>query len=61
LSSLVICSFVTSFSKLLFAINLEYWFLGTSDFVCVDISDGDRMFLFLIGGLLLSANMLYQH
>jgi ABC-type sulfate transport system permease component len=62
LSNLIICSFVTSFSKFLFGHNLAYWFLGSSDFVYVDISDGDygRSF-FLIGVLLLSVNAVCQH
>jgi len=33
--------FGTNFNKLLFACNLDYWFLGTSYFVYIDISDGD--------------------
>ena len=41
MSILIICSFVTSFSKFLFGRNLDYWFLASSDFVYVDISDDD--------------------
>ena len=35
------CSFDTGFSKFLFGHNLDYWFLGSSDFAYVDIADGD--------------------
>jgi len=41
LLSLTVRPSVTSFRKFLFACNLNYWFLGTSYFVYVDISDGD--------------------
>jgi len=41
LLSLIICPFVTSFSEFLFARNLDYWFLGTSYFVYIDISDSE--------------------
>jgi hypothetical protein len=37
----MICLFVTSYNKFLFASNLVYWFLGTSYFVYVDILDGE--------------------
>jgi hypothetical protein len=39
--SLIICSFVTSSNKVLFAHNLDYWFIDTSCFVYADVSDGD--------------------
>jgi len=45
LLSLIICSFVTSCNKFLFAHNLDYWFLGTSYFVYVDISDHEYVSL----------------
>ena len=42
LLSLTVRPFVTNFRKFLFACNLDYWFLGASYFVFVDISDGDN-------------------
>ena len=62
--SLIICSFVTSYNKFLFARNLGCWFLGTSYLVYGDISDGececslfsDQSFI-IVGGCFLSALM----
>jgi len=41
LLSVTVRPFVTSYRKLLFTCNLDYWSLGTSFFVYVDISDVD--------------------
>jgi hypothetical protein len=55
-------SFVTSFNKFLLEHNLDYWFLGTSYFLCADISDGDYgCSLFSDQSLLLLVNVFYQH
>jgi hypothetical protein len=72
LSSLIICSFVISFSKFLSGRNLDYWFLGSSEFVYIDISDGDyggsffsdRSFIivgeFFLAALMYTAVVLYH-
>ena len=62
--SLIVCSFVTNYNKFLFAHNLGYWFLGTSYFAYIDISDGececslfyDQSFI-IVGECFLSALM----
>jgi hypothetical protein len=61
LLSLIIRSSVTSFNKFLLECNLDYWFLSTSYFVCVEISGGDYgCFLFSDWSLLLPVNVFYQ-
>ena len=62
LLTLIICLFVTSFNNFLFACNLDYWFLGTSYFIYVDILDGDYgCSLYSDRSSLMSVCVFYQH